>query len=224
MIRKIDTKSSLSEQAYNYLKEKILSGEIRDGDILTEQSIGDILDMSRTPVKNALIKLENEHFVKSIKGVGTIVIGLSIRDLADIYEVRISLETLALKTSINRIPPRHLKIIKTNLLEIEKKYQENLIIDSMDVLKIDEDFHSLIISNSTNNYVKELIHSLEKRIERYQFEAYALTDTGRESTKHHLEIIKYIEENNYEEAKKSLNNHISWSFGVLNNAFSNLYI
>ena len=98
-------KETLSEVAYRYLKEQIISGVIREGDVITENNIGRALGMSRTPVKKALTQLESENYVRCLDGIGTVVVGLSLSDLRDIYDVRISMELLALKTSIHNIRP-----------------------------------------------------------------------------------------------------------------------
>ena len=97
---------SLAEQAYRYLKDQILSGQIRQGDVITEQAIADQLHMSRTPVKNAISRLETENFVTTMNGRGTLVNVLSIADMRDIYSVRCALGELALDTAVKNLPLR----------------------------------------------------------------------------------------------------------------------
>ena len=77
---------SLADEAYCYLKEQILSGHIRQGDVITEQTVADILHISRTPVKNALSRLESENFVTTLSGRGTLVNVLSIADMPEIWK------------------------------------------------------------------------------------------------------------------------------------------
>lgn len=134
---------SLAEEAYDYLKEQIISGHIRQGDVITEQKIADLLHISRTPVKRAINRLENENFVTTLNGRGTLVNVLSIADMRDIYSVRITLELLALETAVNNFSPR--KLVK-NRLTLEKAltdYQRNrerLTVEDMS--RLDEQFHN----------------------------------------------------------------------------------
>lgn len=217
-------KTTLSEQAYEYIKNEIIAGHLRGDEIITENSIAKLLNMSRTPVKKALTQLEVEDYVKCIDGVGTMVLGLSILDLADIYEVRTSIETLALRTAITRIPKREIDRVRKILLQVLNGYEQNQKFSPEYISQVDAQVHNLLIENTVNNYVKTLMHSIENRIERYRYEAYNITDTGRESTLQHLTILESIEIGNYEKAKENLQKHIQWSFETLSSAFSTLYI
>ena len=67
---RLKSKQTLSDKAYIYIRDLIISGEVKGGELLTEKSIGEELKMSRTPVKRALTRLEQEGYLKSIDGVG----------------------------------------------------------------------------------------------------------------------------------------------------------
>ncbi|RVU54721.1 GntR family transcriptional regulator [Anaerosphaera multitolerans] len=217
-------RSTLSSKAYDFLKEKIISGDIKDGDLITENRIGELLNMSRTPVRKALTKLETENYVKCIDGVGSIVIGLSTRDLADIYEVRENIEALALKSSIRRISKTKIENLRQELLSVLELYEKGEKVDVSKLIDLDLRFHNIIIDNSQNNYVKIVMGTIQNQIERYQDQAYILTDTGQETTMQHIEILESIEKQDYEVAKEKLVNHINWSFRTISNAMSSLEI
>lgn len=208
-------KTSLSEKAYLSLKESIVQGELKEGDLITESNVGEYLGMSRTPVRQALTKLEHENYVKCIDGIGTIVLGLSLKDLRDIYDVRISLETLALKTSIDNISIESIEKMREDFQKGLKKYNEKEEMTATEVSKIDSDFHKLIVSNSKNNYIINLMNVIDKQVDRYQIKAYSMTDTFKESVKQHLEILKAIESRDYEVTRKLLEDHIEWSYSEL---------
>lgn len=214
-------KNILSEKAYYFLRDKIIHGEIKANEMITEHNIASYLGMSRTPVKKAITLLETENYVKSIDGVGTFVIGISIEDLSDLYEVRKVIESLALKTAINNIKSQDIEIMMQKLDDILFKYDNNEIIESSYIADVDDEVHNLILNNSRNNYIKKLFNNIKSQIIRYQYEAYILTDTGKDSTIQHKEILENIMNRNFELAKKSLENHINWSFNVLSQALSN---
>lgn len=216
-------KETLSDKAYDYLRKLIVSGEIKGGELLTEKSIGEILNMSRTPVKRAITRLEQEGYVKSVDGVGTIVSNLSLSDLADIYEVRIELEKLALKSAINNIKINQIEKLEKEFEDILIKKSKGMEIDEQYLYLKDEEFHMMILNNSINNYIKEIYSNIKNQIDRYQHEAYTLTDTSVQSTKYHLQILKYIREKKLEDAIIILEEHLKWSYNIMVEAFTKLF-
>lgn len=215
MTIQIAKKKTLSSIAYEYIKKSILSGEIRDGDLISENRLADALNMSRTPVKRALTQLESENYVRCIDGIGTIVVGLSINDLVDIYEVRKVLESLALETAINRIRTEDIEEVQELIEDALHCFSGSSepCIDTMTA--IDNKVHSLIINSTSNTYVKELMYNIQSQIERYKYKAYAETKTGYEGTIQHIKILHYIKLGQLDKAKTELENHIQWSFDEL---------
>lgn len=219
---KYNKKQTLSDKAYFYLRDLIVSGEVKGGELLTEKKIGEKLNMSRTPVNRALTRLEQEGYVKSVDGVGNIVRELSVKDLADIYELRIALEKIAIKSSINNISDLEICSLEKDLKDILEKKQNLESISSEYLTRKDEEIHMLILANSTNDYIKGLYSNIKSQIDRYQQEAYTLTDTTVESTEYHLEILDAIKRKNLEETIKILEDHLKWSYDVLVKEFIKL--
>ena len=219
---KYNKKQTLSDKAYFYLRDLIVSGEVKGGELLTEKKIGEKLNMSRTPVKRALTRLEQEGYVKSVDGVGNIVRELSVKDLADIYELRIALEKIAIKSSINNVSDLEICSLEKDLKDILEKKQNLESISSEYLTRKDEEIHMLILANSTNDYIKGIYSNIKSQIDRYQQEAYTLTDTTVESTEYHLEILDAIKRKNLEETIKILEDHLKWSYDVLVKEFIKL--
>ncbi|OFO59686.1 hypothetical protein HMPREF3023_04960 [Peptoniphilus sp. HMSC075B08] len=215
-------KQTLSDKAYFYLRDLIVSGDVKGGELLTEKKIGEKLNMSRTPVKRALTRLEQEGYLKSVDGVGNIVRELSVKDLADIYELRIALEKIAIKSSINNISDMEISKLENDLKDILEKKQNLESISSEYLIRKDEEIHMLILENSTNDYIKGIYSNIKSQIDRYQQEAYTLTDTTVESTEFHLEILDAIKRRNLEETTKILEEHLKWSYEVLVKEFIKL--
>lgn len=208
-------KKTLSEVAYDYIKKMIIDGNLKGGDVLTENGIGEALNMSRTPVKRAITRLEQERYVKSVDGIGTIVENLSLKDIADIYEVRIEIEKLAIRTAINNIN-------QEELIELESEL-ENILSEIRNGNKLDEDFlskeddkvHIFILNNSTNSYIKDIYKYIRAQILRYKHEAYILTDTSEESTLYHLKIIRFLKLRDLDKALSTMEEHLRWSYNAL---------
>ena len=210
-------KQTLSDKAYFYLRDLIVSGDVKGGELLTEKKIGEKLNMSRTPVKRALTRLEQEGYLKSVDGVGNMV-----KDLADIYELRIALEKIAIKSSINNISDMEISKLENDLKDILEKKQNLESISSEYLIRKDEEIHMLILENSTNDYIKGIYSNIKSQIDRYQQEAYTLTDTTVESTEFHLEILDAIKRKNLEETTRILEEHLKWSYEVLVKEFIKL--
>ncbi|WP_296398721.1 GntR family transcriptional regulator [Acidaminococcus timonensis] len=209
-------RQSLAEEAYRYLKDQILSGNIRQGDMITEQTVADILHMSRTPVKNALSRLESENFVTTLGGRGTLVNVLSIADMRDIYSVRIALEVLALDTAINNLSAKELEEIHSVFTKSLKDYKKDKTsLSAEEMYQLDNIFHDLFIEHTSNHYIRKLMPSISERIQVGQLQAYIMTDTFETSTLQHLKIIEALEAKDLPEAKRLLHAHLEWSYNVM---------
>ena len=208
-------RANLSEIAYEYIKNNIISGEYKAEELITENKIAAAIQMSRTPVRRALIQLEAENYVRTIDGIGTLVVGLSLSDLEEIYDVRKALEVQALRTSINRITSQELEKIEQEFYSILEQYDSGLEVNSEDLVWADKHIHDLIVDRSANRYIRKLMSDIEIQIERYKSFAYAETETGREGLIQHLELLGYIKERDFEKAKVFLRKHIDWSYEEL---------
>lgn len=207
---------SLADEAYGYLKEQILSGHIRQGDVITEQAVADVLHISRTPVKNALNRLKSENFVTTMGGRGTLVNVLSIADMRDIYNVRSALELLALDTAIAQLPQKELDQVEATFRRALEDYRRDRDALSPETMyHLDNLFHNLFIEHTSNHYIRKLMPSLSERIQLGQLRAYVMTDTFEESTLQHLRIIEALEAHNLSQAKDLLKAHLEWSYKVM---------
>lgn len=208
-------KANLSEIAYDFIKNNIISGEYKAEELITENKIAAAIQMSRTPVRRALIQLEAENYVRTIDGIGTLVVGLSLSDLKQIYDVRKALEVQALRTSINRITNQELVKVEDEFNSILEKFDKGLEVYSEDLSRADKNIHDLIIDRSANKYISKLMSAIENQIERYKSFAYAKTETGLEVVIQHIELLGYIKKRDFEKAKLFLRKHIDWSYEEL---------
>ena len=99
----MENKHSLTGSVFNRLREDILNGKYKENDELKEMAIAKELNVSRTPVREAIRQLEFEGLVESIPNKATYVIGISLKDVRDIYEMRASLERLCAKMAIENM-------------------------------------------------------------------------------------------------------------------------
>lgn len=209
-VKKATEKVNLANQAYTILRDRIYNNEIKPGDIINEGIISKELGISRTPVREAIRMLASEDIVEVRDGIGTFVKMLSFKDIKDIFEVRKSLEIIAVKTSINRIPQNEIKKLESRLVDLFDKCDKGVVIKE-EFSDLDMNAHQLIIDYCDNEYVKSIFESIKLKIKQYQFISYENLNNSKESITQHLEILKRLDSRDLEGLIKVLDSHIDWS-------------
>src|SRR5205807_622714 len=108
-------RSFLKEQAYERIKQRLLNSDYPPGSFLSERQLAVSLGMSKTPVKAALERLESEGFISVSPQQGIVVRELSVREIADQYEIRAALESYTLRTLAGRLSPEQVARVRANL-------------------------------------------------------------------------------------------------------------
>lgn len=140
----------LADCAYKIIRKQILEGSLRPGEQLIETQLGEQLGMSRTPVRNALVKLEHEKLVTSVPNKGTFVASLSPVDVADIYDIREVIEGLAARLLARRITKGEAELLRDLAAKAD---------DPSATLNEDSEFHSAIVEMCGNDLLGEMVDS-----------------------------------------------------------------
>lgn len=165
---------SLGERVYRSLRGAILAGRLEPGERISEFELAAALKVSRTPLREALQRLESEGLVLAEPGRGTVVRGLTPTDLAEIYEIRRNLEALAARLAAARITPEELESLKAHLELMEfftqRERWENVVEQNIA-------FHSTIYRASGNRRLADLLYALQEYVQGTR--GYALRVPGR---------------------------------------------
>ena len=153
--------SSLSEDLAGRIRDDILSGKLPNGSKLTEQTVCDKYKVSRTPVREALSKLEVEGLVENIPNRGAFIRGLSAQDVSDIMTMRKIYEIQAVRWAVERITDDELDELEENF-EFMEFYTMKNDIDKM--LNINRSFHQMIYRASHNRMLAQLLSSYQNYI------------------------------------------------------------
>ena len=153
-ITPIPNSGSLSNSLFNQLRIDILQGKLKAGEKLTEQRICSEYVVSRTPVREAFQKLENDGLIETIPNRGAFVVGVSDRDIEDMYELRKAYEAIAVRWAIQRITEEEFQQLQ-EAYEFMEFYTMKKDIEKM--LNINMQFHQLIY-NAAHNHM--LLHTL----------------------------------------------------------------
>ncbi len=145
---------SLGHRIFEVLRDRILNDEYESGQKLNELSLAKELDISRTPIREALKQLELEGLVESIPNKGVYVKGFSSRDIDDMFEIRLALEGLAIQLAIDRMDDMHLSKIREvyELMEFYTMKQDNEKISQLNI-----QFHEAIYHSTQSQYFEQLL-------------------------------------------------------------------
>lgn len=184
----------LREQIYENILLKIEDGNYKPGERLSDVNVAIDLRVSRTPVREALLRLEQEGLVNTELGYGFAVRPLSVSEISEKYPILSALECLALRSS--RLPSATLikKLDKLNDLMINSGG------NAARLMSLDEQWHSLLLSNCENKSLVVMIVALKTNLRRYEL-AY-MRDARRVavSTEHHSEITRALADGDLESA------------------------
>lgn len=150
----IPNTGSLSHSLFNQLRVDILQGKLKPGEKLTEQRVCSEYVVSRTPVREAFQKLENDGLIETIPNRGAFVVGVTDRDIQDMYELRKAYEAIAVRWAIQRITDEEFKALQ-EAYEFMEFYTMKKDIEKM--LNINMQFHQLIYNAAHN---RMLLHTL----------------------------------------------------------------
>jgi len=145
---KLENYKPLRDIVFEHLRAAIISGVLKPGERLMELQLADDMGVSRTPVREAIRKLELEGLVSMVARRGAYVSDLSIRDIAETFEVRAALESLAAGLAAERIVPEELEQLERVLVEIGTCEQQGTI---ERIVELDEEFHALLFAATRNS-------------------------------------------------------------------------
>ena len=173
------------------------------GTPIVETEIAKSLNISRTPVREALKELEVEGLVDSYNLRGTFVSQITPYDVEEIFSLRIALEILALNLSINRISDEELDELEKLFSDLEKDFTWK------ETHEADIALHSLIVNKSGNRRLKIFLDTLNGQIERFRRLASKDKMRSNKTTGEHIEIINCIRERDLKAAEASLQKHLN---------------
>jgi len=202
---RLDNYKPLREIVFQALREAIISGELKPGERLMEVQLAEEMGVSRTPVREAIRKLELEGLVVMVPRKGAYVAGLSMKDAADVFEVRQSLEGLAAALAAERITDEEIESLERVLLEINDAAEKN---DLDLIIQKDAEFHNILFKASRNDRLVQIISNLKEQIDRFRIQSFENPGRLKKLMEEHKKIVEAITERNVEKAKKLAEEHI----------------
>lgn len=204
----------LREIVYEELKMQILTGKISPGARMMEVELAEDMGVSRTPVREAIRKLEKEGLVTIEPRRGAYASKISEKDMVDILEVRQDMEGLAAYLASSRMSQDQMK----QLEEISEEYDKAVKAGNMtDMIKYDSAFHNLIVESCNNSILMMMINQLQELVLRFRYIYYDNFKRAEKMPEEHRIIMDAIREGRSGEAREAADAHIeSLKNGVIN--------
>ncbi|MCZ7567810.1 MAG: GntR family transcriptional regulator [Ardenticatenaceae bacterium] len=197
--------SSKKELAYEAIKESILSHSLRPGDAVSESAFAEALQISRTPVREALMALEQEGLVKIVPTRGIFVTEITVRDIREIYEIRQALECLAVRKAALTPDLSPLDPLLA-VLETASRGRESVSYDSL--FQVDIDLHRFIRDTARNSRLSQILENLQDQIHRIRVLSPRVDGRMDTTTREHLAIIHALKQRDPDLAAQAMREHL----------------
>ncbi|KOF56427.1 MULTISPECIES: GntR family transcriptional regulator [Clostridium] len=202
----IGMKTSLTEKAYETIKDAIMTNVFKPGELLIEESLADQLAISRTPLRAALKRLSYEHLVDINSSRNVIVANIGEKDVEEITVVREVLEPLAVKQLEGNIKKEEIKILEQILKNEKEAAAGNTY---KELIKMEYEFHVSIGKFTYNKWLYEMVKDVNTIIQRYLILSGSLNKYRKVAIEEHENIVSQIKGGDYLGAEESMRIHIT---------------
>ena len=201
----LQERKPLGQHVFDNLKQAIIRGHIAPGEWLVESHIAGMLGISRTPVREAIHKLERERLIERQPRGGFTVLGLDQADIEETFGIRSVLEGYAARLATLKHQPRELKALEKKI----EKYKRGLDQKKMEaLLEINTAFHELLYDLSKSPRLIHMINGLRDQIFRYRRVILRNEELAVVSHEDHLQMLKFMRQRNAEKVENLVREHI----------------
>ena len=196
--------TSLADQVFDKLENDIIQGVYARGELLTELKLVEQLGVSRTPIREALRRLEQERLIEDT-GKGSRVLGITIEDLEDIMNIRERIEGLAAYYATVNLTEEGLKEL-SHIVDLQEFYFSKR--DGEHLRQVDDQFHDLICSLSKRSVIADTLIPLMRKTRRYRRVAIDDWERTTNTMNEHRRMFEAIASGNAELAQELATQHI----------------
>ncbi|MCX4512073.1 GntR family transcriptional regulator [Streptomyces sp. NBC_01619] len=196
-----------ADRVYAHIKQAVLDRRYEGGTLLTEGELAEAVGVSRTPVREALLKLEMEGLLKLYPKKGALVLAVSAQEIADVVETRLLVEEFAVRRAVPA-PPRLIERLEELLEEQTRRAESG---DLAEVAITDRSFHAEIVRHAGNEILSRLYDQLRDRQLRMGVAVmHSHPDRIAKNVTEHAEILEAIRDGDTERAAACVRRHLSW--------------
>ena len=204
----VNSYQPLREIVCEVLRDAIRGGILKPGEWLKENDLADELLVSRTPVREAIRKLEQEGYVVTVPRRGAYVASVSIRDINEIFEIRAALEALACELAAERITDEEQERLERLLVAIGRAIEEH---DMERIVRTDIEFHELLYQAARNERLLSIIGNLREQLTRFRTTSMSYPGRLKATLEEHRIIVEAIAQGDVKAARKAAEHHMEKS-------------
>lgn len=199
---------SLANQVYDIIEKKILNGVYETGEIISESRLSEELGVSRTPIREAMARLEAEKLI-GITPSGTIVQGITDKDVEDMFRVKGFLEPMVSGMAAANISDNDLAKLKS-LLDQQEFFAEKGNTES--IRNLDTEFHDIIYLASGSPTFQSILSPIHHKLMKYREESLNTSGRSRYSVKEHIDIYEALKNHDVAKSEALVNEHITHAY------------
>jgi GntR family transcriptional regulator, rspAB operon transcriptional repressor len=193
----------LKQKAYKAIKDKVIKCELLPGEDISETDIAREIGISRTPVREALMRLEHEKFITIYPRKGIVVSNISIDIINDIFQIRQIVEPQILYEAAKNLPISWLKEMREKFYAAQDGEADFIVL-----VDLDKEFHKYIINASGNAYLQQLMENIYDQNQRIRVMSSRDKARLHISNSEHISLIDSILDKKPENAVKKLREHL----------------
>ena len=213
MIKKV----SYKDQIYEHLKQEIIMGDMRNGEIYSEQMIADKLNVSRTPVREAILQLRFENLVDVFSGRGFSIRPIHFFDVQQIIQARTAIEGASLRALIIGLDTAEGQEILAQMEKCVKQDMPSTLSDenNYNFMRTDMEFHMLSVSFTGNEFFIQIMNMMRTRLEQAMFSSLREQFRPIAAIDEHEKIFSAVRRRDTDDAIRSLVEHMNITENIL---------
>lgn len=193
-MEQVDSKKKLKrtfvrEEAYTIIRDWIVDGTLKPNQQLRDKELAEQLGVSRTPIREALLRLEDEGFVQTKPNRSTTVSPIDTTEVFHLYSIGWTLEQLAMKQIFEHLTDDHLQMMEAINLKLKRAIAEG---NQIEAVECDNEFHEIFIEISQNKELKRILTGVRQKLKRVELYYFDLVEDVHFSYEEHIRIIEAI--------------------------------
>lgn len=202
----ISRTKSLKEKAYDILKELILTGRLEQGKLHNEKRLAEVLGVSRTPVREALLELSREGMVSFVPSKGVKVLKITPKQVQEVFELRRIIEGYIIKSVSKQLTPADLKKIEKILGKQDRSASKD---EELSFIEMDKEFHLFMASKMGNQQIEAILQNLRDQIHLMGIRAIKDQSRSQQVLKEHQRIFSALKKKDAKRAHEELMKHLN---------------
>ncbi len=192
---------NLTQQAYRHIRDEIILGKLDCRQHLTENFFAERFGISKSPVREALNRLESEGLITIVPRRGAFVAELSVQDVEEIFELREALESMVVRNAL--LDKKSLARMRSAVMSAKQFREEN---DKTNYIRADAAFHITLVESSSNTRLRKILENMRNQMLIVRARTFELS--SHTSVKQHLSILEALEAENRDLAANLMAEHI----------------